>query len=64
MEKDEHNGMAPEKAGQFLASVALRRRVKPEYVIGASYRVLAVVARLLPNRLKSWIIGRMYAGGK
>lgn len=64
MEHDEQIGMTPEKAGRFLASVALRKRVKPEYVIGASYRALSVLARLLPCRLKSWVIGRMYAGGK
>lgn len=64
MERDEQNGMQPEKAGEFIASAALRRRVKPEYVIGASYRALSLLVRLLPCRLKSRIIGRMYAGGK
>ena len=64
MEHDEQNGMTPEKAGRFRASVALRKHVKPEYVIGASYRALAILARLLPCCLKSWVIGRMYVGGK
>ena len=44
--------------------VFLRRKFKPEYVIGASYRALAILARLLPCCLKSWVIGRMYVGGK
>lgn len=62
MERDEKTGMDPAKAGRRIAALALRRSVKPEYVIGASYQCFAVLARLLPNRLKSWIIGRMYDG--
>ena len=62
MEKDEENGMAPEVAGQFLARVALKRRVKPFYAIGLSYKFFVLLSRVLPIRLISWLLGLLYAG--
>lgn len=62
MEHDELTGMNPADAGRRIAAVALKKHVKPEYVLGFSYQALSVLARLLPNRLKSRIIGRMYGG--
>ena len=62
MEHDEQHGMDPAAAGRFIASVALKRgAVKPEYTIGAKYKLFVILARLLPCRLKNWIIGQMYA---
>ena len=62
MEHDEQTGMDPAVAGRFIASVALRSgSVKPEYTIGAKYKFFVILARLLPCRLKNWIIGKMYA---
>ena len=62
MEHDEQTGMSPEVAGRYIASLALRRSVKPEYAIGAKYKFFVILARLLPCRLKNRIIGMMYAG--
>lgn len=61
MERDEQTGMDPAVAGRYIASLALRRRVKPEYAIGLKYKFLTVLAKLLPCRLKNWIIGLLYA---
>ena len=61
MEHDEQTGMDPAAAGRFIAGCALRRSVKPEYVIGLKYKFFVLLARLLPCRLKNWIIGQMYA---
>lgn len=61
MEKDERSGMRPEAAGGFLASVALRRRVKPLYAIGLQYKVFSVIYRLMPCSLVNFILGKMYA---
>jgi len=62
MEKDEKGGMQSEKAGNFIASKACKRHVKPLYVIGNIYRVFAFLNRLLPTELINRIIGKMYGG--
>ena len=62
MEKDEENGMPPEVAGRFLARVALKKRVKPYYAIGLSYKFFVLLSRILPIRLIGWLLGLLYAG--
>ncbi len=61
MEHDEQNGMDPAVAGRYIAAIALRPSVKPEYTIGLKYKFFVLLARLLPCRIKNWIIGQMYA---
>ena len=62
MEHDEQTGMDPAKAGRYIASLALRRRVKPEYAIGVTYKFLSLVAKYLPSRPKIRLIGALYGG--
>ena len=54
--------MAPETAGRFLARVALKKRVKPYYAIGLSYKFFVLLSRILPIRLIGWLLGLLYAG--
>ena len=61
MEHDEQTGMDPAFAGKYIASLALRKSVKPEYAIGFKYKFLSCLAKLLPCRLRNYIIGLMYA---
>ena len=61
MEHDEETGMDPAVAGRYIAKLALQKRVKPEYAVGAKYKFLAVLAKLLPCRLRNRIIGLLYA---
>ena len=61
MEHDEQTGMPPEKAAAFLCCVALRRRTKPLYAIGPQYSAAVLLGRLLPCRLVSWIVSKLYA---
>jgi len=61
MEHDEQTGMAPEKAGAFICSRALKKRVKPFYAVGAQYSAFVVLSRLLPSSLVSRIVGKLYA---
>lgn len=61
MEHDEQNGMAPEKAGAYIAGIAVKRRVKPLYAIGIAYKAAAVAAELMPCGLRSRIVGMIYA---
>ena len=61
MERDERNGMSPAAAGRYIAKLALRRRVKPLYAIGFSYKCVCFLCDLLPCRLRNRLIGRLYA---
>lgn len=61
MEKDEQTGMTAEFAGSYVAGIALKANVKPQYGIGLKYKFFLVLFRLLPCRLSSWIVGQMYA---
>lgn len=61
MEHDEQTGMEPAFAGRYIAHIALKKRVKPEYAIGFKYKLIVVLARLIPNGPKNRIIGKLYA---
>lgn len=61
MERDEQNGMRPDKAGRFISRIALKKNSKPLVTIGLSYRLFTVLAKLLPCRLLNYIVGLLYA---
>ena len=61
MEHDEQTGMLPETAGDYIASVATRRDVKPLRSIGLKYKFFCVLAKLLPVRTLNWLVGLIYA---
>ncbi len=61
MEKDEQNGMKPEKAGRYIAKLALKSKVKPLYAIGFVYKAFCVIMKILPCRLSNYLIGQLYA---
>ena len=37
-----------------------RRRMKPVVVPGLQYKLICLALRIVPNRLKLWIVGKMY----
>ena len=61
MEHDEQTGMDPAVAGRYIAKLALKKSVKPEYAIGFKYKFLCLLAKLLPCGLRNRIIGMLYA---
>ena len=61
MEHDEETGMDPAVAGRYIAKLALKKRVKPEYAVGVKYKFLCLLAKLLPCGLRNRIIGMLYA---
>ena len=61
MEKDEREGMSAEKAGSYIAKLAMKKRTRPLKAIGFSYKAVAVLAKLLPRRLSNYIVGKIYA---
>ena len=62
MEHDEETGMAPAVAGAYIAHIALKKRVKPEYAIGFKYKFFCLLVKLMPCALRSFIVGKLYAG--
>lgn len=61
MEKDEINGMSPEKAGEYIASIAVKKRVKPIYAVGFTYKFLAALCKIFPCGIRNTIVGMLYA---
>jgi len=60
MERDEQNGLPAAYAAKKVVRVAMKKRVKPAYVIGGQYKVFYVLQKLLPLKLTRFIIGKMY----
>ena len=61
MEKDEQKGMSPEVAGNYIAKTALKKKVKPLYAIGFSYKILSVLCKTFPCSFRNRIVGMLYA---
>lgn len=62
MEHDEKNGIPAKTAGKFIAGKATKRNPKPQYVIGASYRLVCLLTRLVPTRFLYFVVGKLYGG--
>lgn len=61
MEKDEEKGMSPEAAGEYIAKIALKKKVKPVYAIGTVYKALCILCKIFPAGIRNSIVGMMYA---
>lgn len=61
MEKDERGGMSPKEAGRFIAHIALKKKVKPLYTLGFSYRCVIALTHLLSARALNRLVGLIYA---
>lgn len=61
MEKDERTGMSPDKAGAYIAMIALKKKSRPLKAIGFSYKAVAVLAKLLPRSVSNYVVGKLYA---
>lgn len=61
MEKDERGGMSPDKAGKYIAKLAMKKRSRPLKAIGGIYKAVAVLTKLLPRSLSNRIVGMIYS---
>lgn len=61
MEHDEENGMPAETAGRIIAKIALKKRVKPLYTLGLSYKLLCLAGKVLPVSVSNKLVGSMYS---
>lgn len=62
MENDESNGMPAHAVGEFIAKIASKKRVKPLYTIGFSYKLIVAIQKILPCRFVNAVIGGLYGG--
>ncbi len=60
MEKDEEEGMSPLYIGKFIYRISQKKQFRPFYIIGNKYRFFCLIARILPRRAVSYIMGKMY----
>ena len=60
MERDERNGMPPEKVAKAIVRAATRKRPPVKTMVGGKYRCFVFLARLLPARAVSFLLGKMY----
>lgn len=62
MERDEEGGMEPSRVASFLRAIARKRRVKPLYTVGFSYRCVCLLCKILPcgvlNRIVFWLYAK------
>ena len=61
MEKDERNGMPPEKMARILYRMATTKHLKTYYVGGGVYKLLCFIGKILPVSLVNHIEGMMYS---
>ena len=61
MEKDEQGGMSPDKAGRYIAKIAMKKHTRPLKAIGFSYKSVAVLTKILPRSLSNRIVGMIYS---
>jgi hypothetical protein len=60
MERDEQNGMPPEKVAAAIFAIASRKRIKPLYTLGFNYKLLYFLQKILPIGIVNRIVGLLY----
>lgn len=61
MEKDEQNGMSPEKIADAVFALSRKKHPKPLSTTGASYKCFAVLSKVLPMSAVNRIVGLIYS---
>jgi len=60
MEKDEQNGVSPNKVVKVIYKVIKKNKMPIQVVVGFDYKVLVFLSRVLPRKLVEYIITKMY----
>ncbi len=61
MERDEINGMSPQVIGKIIVKLAEMKNPPPQVIGGSKYVFLLNLAKLVPRRFVSYIIGKLYS---
>jgi len=60
IEHDELSGMAPHRIARAIVRQLKRRRMRPRVIPRIDYQAIGLLVRLVPTRLKLWIIRLLY----
>ncbi|MBQ7670348.1 MAG: SDR family NAD(P)-dependent oxidoreductase [Clostridia bacterium] len=60
MERDEQGGMSPVTVAKRIYRLAKKRKMPLKTTVGASYKFLVFLSKILPLSLQNFIIGKMY----
>ena len=60
MEHDEQNGRSPESVAVVVVKLAGKKDPPVRVAVGAEYKILMFILRFLPDRLKQFILRKMY----
>lgn len=60
MERDEQHGLDPDKVARAIFKLSLSRNPPATRTIGASYKILRFIQRLVPERFLTFVLYRMY----
>ena len=61
MERDEKNGRTPESAARVIFRAGTAKRPRPWYTVGAEYKLLVFLERILPAGFVRAVVGKLYA---
>jgi len=61
MERDERNGMPPEKIAKTVRSSAVKKRPRRIRTVGFRYHAVCALLKLLPVSVSNRIIGNIYS---
>jgi len=60
MEHDEQSGMAPETIANKIYKVMTKRKMPLKTTVGASYKLLVFLAKILPLPFQNYVISKLY----
>ena len=60
MERDEQNGISPEVIGSLTAKIARKKRVKPLYTAGISYKFFIFLVHILPANILNRLVHSLH----
>lgn len=61
MERDEQNGMTSEYVAKVIFKTANKKHPPIYKTVGVQYKIFVALAKILPNRLVEWIVGKLYS---
>ncbi len=61
MEKDEQNGMSPDKVAKVIYKMSKRKNPPPHKVVGGMYKLIGFLSKILPERFVLWVVKLLYA---
>ena len=61
MEKDERNGMDPEKTAFIIARLMKKKNMPLYKTIGFKYKIFVLLHKFLPSKFANYVVGQIYA---